>query len=60
MNSEITGAALLFVVLFLMMFWLGFVCGKSSLKSEAVQSGHAYWQVVDDGGKTEFKWKDIK
>jgi hypothetical protein len=38
----------------------GFGIEEGKFKLEAVKSGHAEWVVIDETGKTEFRWKEVK
>lgn len=37
-------------------FWAGFSWGRSSVRVQAIKTGHAAYRVVDEHGNTQFEW----
>ncbi len=49
---------LLIVALMITASWMvGNAMAMTSMRTEAIQRGYADWDVVDDKGRTEFRWR---
>lgn len=46
-----------FFLIIATVFTGGFVIGRRLLRKEAVEAGVAEWVIIDDSGKSGFRWK---
>lgn len=56
------GDSIIVMVIMFFCVMIGVYCGedmgKNKVREEAIKRGYGTWNVINESGKTEFKWKD--